>query len=128
MESLFIPSEVRTPKIDFNWQAGVFSIRGESYPEDVRKFYDYPIRLFRDWLNAINTGSVVFEFELTYFNSSTAKVIMDLFGLIETAAARGCEVRVIWHHAADDDNLRELGEEFGSELKIAKFQLCESPN
>ena len=128
MASLMIPSEVRTPELNFDWETGVFSIRGESYPEDVQKFYAGPIKYFSDWLREQPGMPLLFEFNLTYFNSSSAKIIMDLFSLIEEAANGGRPASVMWYYAFDDDNAKELGEELGSELKTAMFQLCEFTN
>jgi hypothetical protein len=60
---------------------------------------------------------------MTYFNSSSAKVMMDLFSAVEESASEGNDVMIAWHHADDDDNMRELGEEFSEELVNAKFKL-----
>jgi len=66
---------------------------------------------------------VEFELAFVYFNSSTAKVLMDLFEFLEEIAEDGREVSIAWVHAEDDDNLKELGEEFAEELSAAKFEL-----
>ena len=66
---------------------------------------------------------IEFELAFVYFNSSTAKVLMDLFELLEEIAGDGRSVSIAWVHAEDDDNLKELGEEFGEELSSAKFEL-----
>lgn len=128
MDSLIIPSDVRTPELNFNWETGVFSIRGESYPEDVQKFYAAPIKFFLDWLREESATPVLFEFSLSYFNSSSAKVIADIFSLIDEAATKGRPATVKWYYAYDDDNAKELGEELGSDLKAAGFQMCEFGN
>ena len=128
MEQLSIPAEIRTPELQFNWSTGTFTLRGESYPEDVRKFYDAPVKLFREWVAADCGTPILFEFDLIYFNSSTAKVLLELFSTIEEAATKGRYARVIWHCASDDDNSRELGQDLGAELKAASFQLCEAVN
>jgi hypothetical protein len=65
----------------------------------------------------------VCQFKLKYFNSSSAKVLLDLFMAIETAAERGNKLTIEWHYAEDDDNMRELGEEFSEELSQAEFKL-----
>ena len=123
MDNLIIGADVRTPAIEFKWADGKFLIRGESYPEDVRKFYDPPMKAFRSWAEESGTQSVEFELAFVYFNSSTAKVLMDLFEFLEEIAENGREVSIAWVHAEDDDNLKELGEEFAEELSAAKFEL-----
>lgn len=124
MTNIFLGAGVRTPQVLFTFDQGVFSLEGESYPEDVRAFYDEPMGQFYDWL-ASSSAPVRFEFKLVYFNSSTAKVIMDLMERLEEAAEQGRECRVLWFHTEDDDNIKELGEEFAEDLKSAKFELVE---
>jgi hypothetical protein len=34
-------------------------------------------------------------------------------------------VNVQWHYITDDDNMKELGEEFSEELELAQFALVE---
>jgi hypothetical protein len=124
MSKLFIGAGVRTPQITFSFEDGVFSLEGESYPEDVRAFYDDPMAQFYAWLES-NSAPLRFEFKLVYFNSSTAKVIMDLMERLEEAAGNGRECLIQWHYAEDDDNIKELGEEFAEDLVSAKFELVE---
>ena len=124
MSRLFIAAGVRTPQITFAFDKGEFSFEGESYPEDVRAFYDAPMGQFYDWL-ASSSGPVRFEFKLVYFNSSTAKVIMDLMERLEEAASGGRECVIEWHYAEDDDNIKELREEFAEDQGSARFQLVE---
>ena len=50
-----------------------------------------PLRLFA-WLEGQSTNSVVFNFELIYFNSSSAKVILGIFDALEECAERGVDV------------------------------------
>jgi len=124
MSRLIIAAGVRTPKVTFAFDKGEFCLEGESYPEDVRAFYDAPMGQFYDWL-AASSAPVHFEFKLVYFNSSTAKVIMDLMERLEEAAGGGRECVINWHYAEDDDNIKELGEEFAEDLTSARFQLVE---
>ena len=48
---------------------------------------------------------------------------MGLFGMLDEAASRGNTVDIIWAFEKDDDNLEELGEEFGEDLEHASFRL-----
>lgn len=122
MSSLNIPASTRTPQIDFDFENGQFLMAGESYPEDVRAFYDEPVRQFSDWLGSSDTP-ISFDFRLVYFNSSSARILVSLIDQMESAAREGRECLIRWHHAAADENIRELGEEFGSDLVAARFEL-----
>ncbi len=123
MEKIDIQATARTPSIQFDPLSGQFILEGESYPEDTKKFYDTPLSGVYEFLEATPSVACVFSFRLKYFNSSSAKVLMDLFLAIEESAARGASMKVQWHFAEDDDNMQELGEEFSEELNAANFEL-----
>lgn len=123
MDKIFIEATARTPRFDFDPAARTLLLSGESYPEDPTKFFAEPLSKVLEFLRSTHEGPVHFTFHLTYFNSSSAKVLMDLFGALEECAQSGNEVLVEWQHADDDDNMRELGEEFAEELVQAKFKM-----
>jgi len=123
MEKILIEATARTPKFDFDPEKRTLVLSGESYPEDPQKFFAEPLVTIREFLKQKHDGLVQFNFQMTYFNSSSAKVMMDLFSALEDCATEGNDVMIEWHHADDDDNMRELGEEFSEELVNAKFKL-----
>ena len=123
MEPMKIAATERSPEIDFDFAANVFSLRGESYPEDVTQFYGPIMEKLDAHLSGLSDGEVEFNFELIYFNSSTAKTLMNLFDLLDSTAASGNKVVVNWFFDADDENMEELGEEFGEDLENAEFHL-----
>jgi hypothetical protein len=65
----------------------------------------------------------VLDFELIYFNSSSAKAIMLLLEKLDELAARNVSVTINWYYDEEDDTMRELGAEFGEDLKRAEFNL-----
>lgn len=123
MEKILIEATARTPKFDFDPAQRTLVLSGESYPEDPTKFFAEPMAQVYEFLKEKHDGQVRFSFQMTYFNSSSAKVLMNLFSALEDCASAGNEVLIEWHHADDDDNMRELGEEFSEELVNAKFSM-----
>lgn len=123
MTTIDIQATARTPKVSFDEAQGMFLLEGESYPEDTKKFYDEPLAQVYSFLQGKHSQPCKFVFQLKYFNSSSAKVLMDLFMAIEESAQSGNDMTVEWHYAEDDDNMQELGEEFSEELSQAKFAL-----
>lgn len=123
MNNINIEATERSPQIDFNFQESSFSIRGESYPEDVSEFYGDIIDQFNDYVSNLEEAEVTFDFELIYFNSSTAKVLMGLFDQLDEVASNGNKVVINWCYEEDDDNMEELGEEFGEDLEHAEFNM-----
>ena len=123
MDNIKIERTERSPEIDFDFQNNVFSLRGESYPEDVPAFFGPHIGALESHLAGLSEGTVEFNFEMIYFNSTSAKVVMKLFDALEEAAGNGVAVTVNWYFDAEDDNMEELGEEFGEDLEAAVFNL-----
>jgi hypothetical protein len=126
MEHIKIEATDRSPEIDFNFDANVFTIRGESYPEDVTAFYGEIIDNLESHLEGLEGGTVEFNFELIYFNSSTAKVLMGLFDILEETAEGAVDVVVNWYYDEEDDTMEELGEEFAEDLEHATFNMKKS--
>ncbi len=80
------------------------------------------IQALKAWLESQDGTNIVFNFELIYFNSSSAKVLMDLFDMLDEAATAN-KVTVNWIYEAEDDNMEELGEDFGEDLERATFNM-----
>jgi hypothetical protein len=125
MDPINIAKTSRTPQINFDFSGNKFAIVGESYPEDASVFYGLLLEKITRHLSGLSDTEISFRFELIYFNSSTAKIVMELFEALEEAAASGNKVTITWVYEAGDDNIKELGEEFSEELSDAKFMLEE---
>jgi hypothetical protein len=127
MENLEIRATERSPEVRFDAVARVLSLRGESYPEDASTLFG-PIFAWLDRFLAGPPGQPVrVEFELIYFNSSSAKALMNIFLLLDKAAAAGTPVTVVWHYSADDETMKEFGEDFAEDLEHVAFNLVEQP-
>lgn len=123
MDSVKIEATDRSPEIDFDFAGDKYRISGESYPEDVTAFYGDLLGRLEGHLEEKSSGSVEFHFELIYFNSSTAKVLMSLFETLDECAENGVDVLISWAYEEGDDNMQELGEEFAEDLENARFEL-----
>ena len=123
MDPLIIEKTERSPEIHFDFDNNQYTIRGESYPEDVNEFYGPVMEKLEAHFEQLKAASVNFTFELIYFNSSSAKVLMGLFELFDETAENGNKVHVIWIFEEDDDNMEELGEEFCEDLDHATYEI-----
>ena len=123
MNNIQIEATERSPKIDFNFAENNFAMRGESYPEDVSEFFGEIMKQFYEYVADLVDAEITFTFELIYFNSSTAKVLMGVFDRLDEIAEEGNKVIINWCFEEDDDNMEELGEEFGEDLEHAEFNL-----
>ncbi len=125
MENIIREATDRTPAVMFDFGSGVFSFKGESYPEDASAFFGPLHKAMDDFLNSSFKGDIVFNVEFEYFNSSSAKVLMNLFQLLEDAAqTKGKNTMINWYYNEDDDSMQEFGEDFGSDMEHATFNLC----
>jgi len=122
MSTLHLPATERTPEVLFDFAANNFLLKGESYPENIAEFFGGPITQLKEHLSALEGGKISFTFELSYFNSSSAKTIMGLFAMLEEAADVGNDVIVTWA-CEEGDDMQEMGEEFAEDLDKAKFEL-----
>ena len=123
MDNIFIKQGTRSPEVTLDFSQNVFEIKGESYPEDVNEFYGNIMDKLEKHLSDSSDAHIKFLFEFIYFNSSTAKILMTLFELLDEAASKGNTVEITWRYERDDDNMQELGEEFSEELEHASFNL-----
>jgi hypothetical protein len=123
MPNLKIAATDRTPEVDFDFDGNHLRVNGESYPEDAGVFYGPVFAALDDYLEGLGDGACRFDFELIYFNSSSAKVIMSVLERLDEAAASGASVTVNWYYDEDDDTMKELGQEFGEDIEHAEFHL-----
>jgi len=124
MDNISINPTDRSPRVDFDFAQGIFRLEGESYPEDSASFFAPLLQQLRDFLESDAPQPVAFDLAMTYFNSSSAKALMNMFQLLEDAAARGRGVVVNWHFHPDDDTMEEFGEDFGLDFQKAEFRMC----
>jgi|LakMenEpi03Aug12_release.lakeMendotaPanAssembly.Ray.scaffolds.fasta_scaffold1060896_2 hypothetical protein len=132
MDVLILESTENTPGIILDHNKNFLEFIGESRPEDVKKFFT-PIF---DWLDtyknhlyflADKSGSTInvdCNFKMEYFNSSSAKYILDLFmklGEINKGNSN-VNVNVNWHYNEMDEDMKDAGEEF-EKLTGLKFNL-----
>ncbi len=113
MNKLFIEATDISPKVDFNTETNVFVLEGESRPENVRKFYDPLIEWLENYNNtALGGHNLTFEFRFDYFNSSSAKFIMDILKILEKIKSKNININIKWYYDEDDEDMLETGEEF----------------
>jgi hypothetical protein len=109
MERYFVEATKMTPQIELDPDKKVYSLTGNSRPENPMQFYK---QMF-DWLNSYfesATEKMTFEVRMDYFNTSTSKILLDLFELFEKYA-ESKDIHVIWYYQSDDEEMQEAGEE-----------------
>lgn len=127
MEKLYIPPTNETPEVHFHFADHRLEMRGESYPENAMAFYA-PIRAhLADYLPKVPAGQTVeAKFALSYFNSSSTKLIRALFAMFHDAASKGIHTRVHWHHDPEDDMMMDFGKDLKEEFELLDVQVVPS--
>ena len=110
MNHLYISASTKTPEINFK-QDGIFSIRGNSYPEDVHKFYD-PINSWVEMFLKTNSTIVHLNISLDYINTSSIMVLLSLIMYIKSQSK--ADVKVTWLHEIDDEDSLATGKDLQS--------------
>ena len=111
MNELNIEGGQSTPGIVGDWEKGVLSMHGDSYPENSFEFFTTVISWIEDFLTQ-KTEPLTLELGLIYMNTSSVKAMMDIFDLLEEAHNKGRAVRADWRYDPQNERVRELAEEF----------------
>jgi hypothetical protein len=111
MSELNIAATERTPEIQLSANDGVFSMKGESFPEDVSAFYGQVI-VAVDQLAGKLSKPLTVDVAMVYINSSSIKAMFRIFEGLEAIRKNGQSLTITWHHQEDDDIMQELGEDF----------------
>ena len=125
MEAFVREKSKSTPWINFDPEKNHLEIQGESYPEDSAKFYSPMLEWLEAYLQEVNDKPVQVDVELIYFNSSSSKILMNFFDMLEDAAQKGRTINVYWKYDEDNDIAQECGEEFQEDMEYVNFELIE---
>ncbi len=124
MNPLHIPATASSPEVEFRFDAHELSLRGESFPENAAAFFGPVIAALREFLDLPDQDrTLMVNVALTYFNSSSTKMLFTLFDLLDKAADSGRRIELRWQHDVDDDTIREFGEELAADFKNLDIKL-----
>lgn len=132
MDPLIIKATGDSPSVLLDVSSNSFIISGESRPENAGKFYAPVI----DWISKLEglaywrkheikaDSSLIFVFKLDYFNSTSAKYIMDMLLILKKLAAQGNKIIIEWHYDKRGDDILDAGKEFSKMIDL-KFDFKE---
>ena len=123
MRKLIIDQTSSSPRVVFDPDLNRYEISGESRPPDVAGFYSDIITWFDDYSKQLlksdeDKRPFTIDLDFEYFNSSSAKYILDFCKKIAEVKSKGKEIAVKWHYEDDDYDMLETGKEMS---KMAKF-------
>lgn len=125
MKNLYIEATRTSPEIRFDCENHLLEIKGESFPEDTAEFYTPVLSWIEEYLNFIEKQKVIVNMELIYFNSSTSKIFMDLFDLLDESVKNGRHISLNWIYDEENENALLAGEEFKEDIESLEFNLIQ---
>lgn len=117
MENIRIESTDVSPEVVFDIENNNFSIRGKSVVTEVDSFYGPLIEWLEDAQNKID-NRIDFVFDLEYFNIFSSKRILFILYKLSDLKDSGADINVIWHFSMEDDDIKEVGEDFACMVNL----------
>ena len=124
MENYKVRATENTPEIDLNHTTHSLMFSGDSRPEDVQKFYTPVMKWLDEYSNYLyflkdkssSPIEIKCEFKFEYFNSSSAKYVMDIINKLAEIENIGNNIglKVNWYYEEMDEDMLEAGQEFES--------------
>jgi hypothetical protein len=117
MDNLFLLETDDSPKVSFTHDSGKLEISGKSLPEDVSTFY----RPILDWLNKYAQkpqNETELTFKLSYFNTASSKLLLDILTILEKMNEEGKSVLVNWYYPEYDEDMRDAGVEYSEMVEV----------
>ena len=111
METLIIDGTNTSPQVKCDAKEGILELSGRSYPDDAVTFYE-PVYKWIEEYSKNPLENTVFNVKLSYFNTASAKIILDILTEFEEMMSGDHKVLVRWHYTDDDEDMLEAGKEY----------------
>ena len=111
MEKLIIDGTNTSPQVILDAGEGVLELSGRSYPDDAVTFFEPVYQWITDYAKNPSENTVL-NIKLSYFNTASAKIILDILTEFEEMTTDEHRVLVRWHYTDDDEDMLEAGKEY----------------
>lgn len=120
MDAFILEASDFSPKVVLDPNNNKFELMGESRPENAGKFYEPIVKWLEQYKEVLfwqkdkygKSNKVTFVIMLDYFNSTSAKHLLDILKQIDNYHNAGFESMIMWHYFMEDEDMRDSGEEF----------------
>jgi hypothetical protein len=117
MKPLYLKGTKKTPAVSFDPEKGLIELSGRSIPENSFGFYQPLIRWVKLY-SEVPRNKTTINVRLEYFNTATARCLLELFKKLETGKINGTEMQINWYHENDDEDIIEACETYESVIDI----------
>jgi hypothetical protein len=126
MDSFIVAPTEDSPSIIFDTTTNNFVISGSSRPENAKTFYTPVVSWLSAYLESMDLhkqqsgeeSKMILIFRLEYFNSATAKCIVDLLFLLKRFVEQGFFIKIEWFCDQRDEDMLEMGKEFAEAVGL----------
>lgn len=125
LEPIILEKTKNSPEIILDKENSTFKIAGRSIVEDPGEFYSSIHNWLEDYVKS-PLPNTDFVFDLEYFNSSSARQIMEIIMILEKIQKSGNAVKVSWMYEEGDEMSKERGDEIKLVSKL-DFVIKEYP-
>ena len=111
-----------TPYVLVDEEKGYMKLEGRCFHENVGAFFNE----INDWLTqylATDFGTFTFDNAISYFNSSTTKLMLTMLLKMDRYASAENKIIVNWITTGDNDIMVECGEDFEEEMENLEFNI-----
>lgn len=117
MVDIRIPETDTTPEVILNSENALFSIKGNSYPENPNDFYQPLVANKSAFIKSVQKDVIKIEINLNYFNTSSNKFIINILRELITINNNTKTINIDWYYEEDDVDMHQRGIELSSIIK-----------
>jgi hypothetical protein len=122
MQDIYLAPERDKPEVDFKFSQHHLKLSGESFPENALAFYGPITSALMGYLADTRDQQIRVDIELRYFNSSSTKILLNLFRMLDQASSNHNVVHLNWYHDPDDDTVLDFGNDVAQDFITLKYQ------
>lgn len=117
MEPLVIESTLKTPEVKFDNEAGIFDVKGLSCAEYALDFYKPLFKWLDNYMQNPQPKTII-NIHFKYFNTSSAKCILQLFEKLASLEKQGHQLEIHWFYNKNDEQMLADGENYSEIIGI----------
>jgi hypothetical protein len=117
MKTFTMNAKEYTPAVLLDANKGIIEIAGKSFPEDAVRFYKPLFKWIDEYLLIPNSNTKL-NLKFTYYNTSSAKKILELIKKVSLLQNSGNKLEIFWYYDEGDEDMLNAGYDYSSVVEI----------